>query len=72
MIYLTKHPDTAVGGRSALIRELARIIYDAIFLPGQEVGEIIMPRFEQAETENLGGYERAMLAAELVGSRILH
>jgi len=62
---MTKHPEcpTPSSDRPAQIRELARIIYDTIFLPGQEVQDVVIPPFEEAEAENLGGYERAVVAA---------
>lgn len=52
------------------IREIAKIIYDCIFLPGVEDDGYVMPDFETAERELLGGYERAITAAAALERRI--
>jgi hypothetical protein len=49
------------------VREIARIIYDVIFLPGKEDDDgFVMPPFEEAEHLGMGGFERAVEAARKV------
>lgn len=44
--------------------QIARIIYNEIYLPGTEDSEgWIMPPFEEAQSEEYGGYLRAVRAA---------
>jgi len=52
------------------VREIARIIYNAVYRPGTDEGTFTMPTFEQAEADRVGGYDRALEAAVLVLSRI--
>lgn len=52
------------------VEEIARLIYDAVFLPGEVVDDDIMPTFEQARVDSIGGYGRAVEAAALVVCRI--
>lgn len=47
-------------------REAAKLIYDTIYLPGEEVDGDIMPPFSEAEEEEMGGYLRAVEAARLL------
>jgi hypothetical protein len=58
------------GDNRALHRDVARIIYDTVFVPGEEVDDDIMPPFDEAQADETGGYVRAVEAAELVVSRI--
>lgn len=57
-----------VSGAEA--EELARLIYDAVFLPDEEVDDGVMPPFEEARTLRTGGYERALVAARMVAIQI--
>lgn len=52
------------------VQELARLIYETVFLPGHVIDDDIMPTFERAREESIGGYERAVEAAVLVVCRI--
>lgn len=62
----------AVGGAGGDTdaEEIARLIYDEVFLPGKEVDGGVMPPFEEARALRTGGYERAVAAARRVASRI--
>jgi hypothetical protein len=57
------------SGQAGDLRDIAEIIYNAIYLPGSEWEDPPMPPFDEAEREDLGGYERAMKAALLVSHR---
>jgi hypothetical protein len=52
-----------------LVREMAKLIYDAVFRPGEEIDGFVMPSFEEAQIQELGGYNRAVEAAACV---VLH
>jgi hypothetical protein len=52
-----------------IIREVAQLIYNAIFRPGEEIDGFIMPSFEEAQLQELGDFDRAMEAAACV---VLH
>lgn len=53
------------------IRIMARAIYNAVYLPGlpDEEGES-MPSFDEAELEEIGGYDRALKAAKMINELI--
>jgi hypothetical protein len=59
-------PAGAPSNNLSLIREMAKLIYDAVFRPGEEIDGFVMPSFEEAQIEELGGYNRAMEAAACV------
>lgn len=51
--------------------QIARIIYNEIYLPSTEDSEgWIMPPFEEAQAEGYGGYFRTVRAALLVVSQM--
>lgn len=52
------------------IEGVARLIYETVFRPGEWLDGDVMPTFEEARADSIGGYERAVRAAELVVSRI--
>ena len=57
----------AVPARAAMdVVDIAGIIYDACFLPGEEEDGYVMPPFEDAVRDGLGGSDRALVAARTI------
>ena len=57
----------AVPARAAMdVVDIAGIIYDACFLPGEEEDGYVMPPFEDAVRDGFGGSDRAMVAARAI------
>ena len=45
---------------------VARTIYETVFRPGSMEDGLVMPSFEVAQAEELGAYERCLIAAQAV------
>lgn len=55
-----------------MTRDIAVIIYNSIYNPGDDAGDReIMPHFDLAEREEIGGYVLAMKAAVEIQRQIL-